>query len=182
MNKEYFNELYKKDPYHWELKDGRIHQFDQNIITLLKPYKDKHIKLIDLGCGSGRTLKLIYNKNWDIYGLDFSEQAYKLCMKKIPEIKFILSNILYNPLKSKYFDIVLGIGSFEHLEIISFKEPYRILKDGGIFICVLPSIKDKEVNCHNYTQNEWTKLLERDGFKVLMYMQDWTYLCKKEKI
>ena len=73
-------------------------------------------KILDLGCGMGHYSKNIYNKGFEIVGIDFSKQMLKIAKQNEPSIKFIEADICKLPQNlDKDFDGVLIAYVVQHL-------------------------------------------------------------------
>lgn len=99
-----------------------------------------NIKILDLGCGGGRTTIPLYKLGYDIYGLDISVPLIRNLQKKIPKTNAIIGDATLLPFKDKSFDMVF----FSH-NSIDYLYPYsnrqqgiseisRVLKNNGLFI------------------------------------------------
>jgi len=95
-------------------------------------------RVIDVGCGTGRLLPLLWkkmNKKGQLYALDFSPkmilQAKKKC-KNFP-VHFICSSAENIPIKNNFFDLIIILSTFPHFEDKkkSLFELNRILKKDG---------------------------------------------------
>lgn len=171
MTVEDYNELYKNEPDSW----SEPQEIDKKIIPFVLG------KAIDLGCGNGRTIKILGK---DIVGVDFSEEALKIARKNNPTITFLqcdMRNVLFEP---GSFDTVLSIGSHEHLNPIDFNEVHRLLNKNGLFICVVP-LSDKDEgwvqvsNQHEWrlTKETWTKHLRHFRFSTI-YNDGGFFVCQ----
>ncbi len=96
----------KKRSYYWK----PVQDFLKSSIT------KNDLKIIDLGCGTGRHLQLAQESGFlkdNIFGLDFSENQLKIARDKgFKTIKSDLSNIEGF---DNYFDFGICIASFHHL-------------------------------------------------------------------
>ena len=99
--------------------------------------KDKHGRLLDLGCGTGRNFVKFDGK---IYGVDFSEEMLKHAKEFVEKnklnIELIKSDVSKLPFKDDFFDAAIFsavlhcIPSKEEREK-SLKELFRVLKPGA---------------------------------------------------
>ena len=106
--------------------------------------------ILDIGCGSGRHVKLFAENKFKVFGTDFSESAIhntKNLLKK-NNLKAVLKNSdMYNlPFKDNYFDGVLSFGVFYYSDSKgmkkSIREMRRVLKKGGVGFINLRSTND----------------------------------------
>jgi ubiquinone/menaquinone biosynthesis C-methylase UbiE len=111
-------------------------------------FKDKYAKnlgkIIDLGCGNCRNL--IPFKNFECYGVDFSNEMLKYAKKTANKynlkIKLIKADLDKLKFKDNFFDYALMAASLHHLQthekrLNSLKEVYRILKSNGTAMIIV---------------------------------------------
>lgn len=68
--------------------------------------KRKSGKILDLGIGTGKLAKKLYDANFEMTGLDFSSKMIEVAREKMPEAHFIIhnfSNGLPEELKEKSY-------------------------------------------------------------------------------
>jgi len=102
--------------------------------TVINFLKDKKGKILDLGCGSGRNF--LKNKNYQVYGTDFSKEMLKFAEKTAQEKDMKVELKKMDKLKlnfpENYFDFSICsaflhcLNKQEQKEAIS--ELYRVLK------------------------------------------------------
>lgn len=105
---------------------------------------DRHIDLLDLGCGTGLEIDEIFLVNPDISvtGIDLSEAMMKILWKKYADKKIIKSLI-----KSDYFELEFGCSNYDAVvsvmslhhfrskkKISLYKKIFNCLRNGGIYI------------------------------------------------
>jgi len=128
----------------YETKSSVDH-FDLGLKGLFQSEKliiDKYLKgkILDLGCGCGRTTKELHDLGFDVIGVDIVEDMIKRAQKNNPHIKFELGdacNLKFNP---NTFDLVFF--SYNGLDYIhpeskrkkAIREIKRVLKPNGLFI------------------------------------------------
>jgi 2-polyprenyl-3-methyl-5-hydroxy-6-metoxy-1,4-benzoquinol methylase len=104
-------------------------------VPAIPTWKEKG-KILDIGCGNGRTLSLLKTIGWDVYGIDIDKHAISSAHKAG------LSNVklgTYKSLRSYpngYFDVIRLYEVIEHLEKPHecIKLAYAKLKQGGELI------------------------------------------------
>ena len=128
----YYNLLYKDKDYNSEV---------DYIAEIIKRYGKREVKeLLDIGCGTGKHLKLFKEKGFNIAGVDLSENM-------ISEAKIYLGQTddLYCGRASEFsfnkkFDVIVSLFHVmsyqtENSELQKvFENVYNHLNDGGLFI------------------------------------------------
>lgn len=102
---------------------------------ILRCVKDK--KVLDLGCGTGRGIKHLYDfKAAEVCGVDVSEKMIAIAQKKFKTTKFVLADSENLPFEDESFDVVTALYLIVHIGDLrkTFDEAFRVLKKGGIFI------------------------------------------------
>ena len=131
--------------------------------------------VLDIGCGGGKTLKLLDNlaKNGKIYGIDYSEESVKLSIEEnktpISNGKMIVkqANVSSIPFSDNFFDIITAFQTHYFWPDLKndFKEINRVLKPNGQFLLVSELYKI-EYHMKEYKNTEsMEKLFLNSGFK-----------------
>jgi 2-polyprenyl-3-methyl-5-hydroxy-6-metoxy-1,4-benzoquinol methylase len=105
------------------------------------PTYKKAAKLLDIGCGSGQTLKVLNEMGWDTYGFDIDKGAVAIAKKRgLKNIRCGSFEILKN-YPDNYFDAVRMNHVIEHLyqPESCIKLVYSKLKKGGEFLICTPT-------------------------------------------
>jgi len=110
----------------------------------LAPHKQSGA-LLDLGCSSGAFLQTLHRKDWDLYGIEMSEESANKA-EVSTGAKVFVGKILDAPFPPASFDVITCFDVLEHLY-----EPRRVmarvsewLKPGGIFYVLVPNIDSAE--------------------------------------
>lgn len=124
-------------------------------IYYLYPNKNfSDLKVLDYGFGSGNNLKHLDVLNFDVYGVEVSEYAKELTLKKLrdnfeSERLFIMTEETILPYEKESFDLivawqVLYYNSMESFEkvLLSIKS---VLKPGGKFIGTMARMADVSI-------------------------------------
>ena len=126
---------------------------DENLVRMIKAYlADKTLKdleslaSIDLGCGTGRHLKLLYESGiQNITGIDTSINALKIC-KELYSFRLIQADNKSLSFRDFAFDLAISWGSLHYCSKDLLREQiaeiYRILKNGSRFFGTLRSERD----------------------------------------
>lgn len=136
---------------------------------------NRRLRILDLGCGTGLNYRSL-QEHGEVYSLDRSDKALKYCRQKgIGSL--VLGDAEKLPFSSSQFDLVVAIELIEHIERdqVVVSEINRILKDDGLAVITTPAFdflwsSDDVVSGHKrrYTQKRLRRLLEDNGFKILL--------------
>lgn len=96
-------------------------------------------KVLDVGCGNGRLVKLFDNVNIEYTGVDNNEELLKIAKSNFSSSEFLKGDILNLPFNDNSFDVIFCIAVFHHLpgRLLRKKalgEINRALKPGGFLI------------------------------------------------
>ena len=123
METHEYEKLFELEEHYWWFVGQRF-----LVKSLLDKYNQKNISLLDVGCGTGKTLQLLQNYG-NAQGIDIAEQAIAFCKKRGFEIK--KSDVMNIQFSENTFDVVTALGVFYHKavtdDVRGFKEIYRIL-------------------------------------------------------
>ena len=154
--------------------------------TLFTTVRSDNIKMLDLGCGSGRYLQYIH-KNYDrikVHGIEPSRLPHSVCKEKeisgqLPEGSVARGDARNLPYKDNSFDFVLSKAVLHWIPHFknsaqgankAFSEVARILKPGGAFYFDMRHHKDsiREYLPFNqtYSKEDIQLLASKHGFKI----------------
>jgi len=99
------------------------------------PLKE-HDRILDIGCGNGRFLKMITAKakaKVEAFGVDVSEEMIKAAREENRAISFCVSEADKTPFEDSFFDVLTVCCAFHHfVDPEAFlREAHRILKPQG---------------------------------------------------
>lgn len=77
---------------------------------------EKGVNIIDVGCGNGRLLEALKDKEINYLGVDNSEELIKLAKQNYPQHSFLVADVLElnQKIKTK-FEIVISVAVLHHL-------------------------------------------------------------------
>jgi ubiquinone/menaquinone biosynthesis C-methylase UbiE len=94
-------------------------------------------KVLELGCGSGKTLSAMQERHWKIVALDFSQEALRLSRSGNPYIELVLADVSCLPFHDRSFDAIFAFHITGHLlqdkrELLA-AELTRVMRSNGKF-------------------------------------------------
>jgi len=115
----------------------------------------QHGRLLEVGCGSGRMLKSMQDKGWDVVGVDPDPIAIKKAKSKgLIVYQGILAD---QEFKNDSFDAIALSHVIEHVPdpLRLLNECERILKPGGHLVLITPNTDSL---CHQLYSTDWRSL------------------------
>lgn len=129
----------------WERKDVVDAYFGRDSLTkteeyFVKKYLTEEMRVLDLGCGTGRVSCNIYDKVAYLKGIDFSQAMVDGFKKKLPEVPVERCSMLDLHEPENYYDAVLIpynsldciVPKSDRMKVL--RNVHRILKKDGILI------------------------------------------------
>lgn len=120
--------------------EGKLSRRFYNLLLNEIELKDK-AEILDVGCGTGKILKLISNK-CDIngYGIDVEENMIKEAKEKCPNMNIQVSNSDKIPFENGKFDVLTCCMAYHHFDnqVEFAKEANRVMKEGAYLYVVDP--------------------------------------------
>lgn len=106
----------------------------------LEPVPQGSKRLLDVGCGNGAKLFEFAQRGYEVYGVDVSTDAIKVCQELLPRGHFIRGELRETSLPTAYFDYIRIDNVLEHVpnprEVV--RECYRLLKERGQLLIYVP--------------------------------------------
>jgi SAM-dependent methyltransferase len=126
-----------RDADNWENDYARRGRIWGGAVHLPLPL-DAEERVLDLGCGNGKTCNLLLEKKCQVVGIDFSVSALHLCRSQNPKNTnghFALADIRSLPFPDATFDIIIAFHVIGHLltegRSLCASEAVRVLRPGG---------------------------------------------------
>lgn len=112
-------------------------------------------RLLELGSGSGDTLKLFKDWGWQVEGVDFDAKAVENASRK--GLLVHRGDIFAQAFSDNSFDAIFSSHVFEHVPDPDafLNESFRVLKPGGYFVSVMPNSASK---LHQLFKSNWREL------------------------
>lgn len=149
--------------------------------NLILSYTKKNVrlggKILDAGCGAGKSIEFLSQHKFKLSGIDISDEALFYCRKRgIKSIK--KASITKIPYSNKTFDGVMCIDVLGSLTAkdakIAISELRRVLKENGVLIiqcAALESLRSQHDVVtgikKRYTKQELKNLFRSDNWKIM---------------
>jgi 2-polyprenyl-3-methyl-5-hydroxy-6-metoxy-1,4-benzoquinol methylase len=145
------------------------------------PYRGPGRKLLDIGCGSGKTLQWAKEQGWEVYGVEWSaeavEHAHQIGLDQVRH-----GEVEDQGYPDAFFDAITIYQVLEHVYSPStvLREAHRVLKDDGTLWVSVPNFASYArwmlgetwygmripIHLHHFTPTTLRALAERCGFQV----------------
>lgn len=136
-----------KYEYHYQNSNPRYHHAYLvtpllEMLSQIKASQNTPLRVLDLGCGNGSLSHLLAQHDYEVLGLDNSEQGIAIAKTSFPDCKFIEADIYDLPDANLFntFDIVIAVEVIEHLlypkELVRYAK--KCLKPDGRLILTTP--------------------------------------------
>jgi len=138
----------------WKDKEAMKNYYEPSRISffyeVLGAVPQRIHKVLDIGCGDGFLLSLIYSnrkiKEKSLFGVDYSVSAINVAKKRLPEGNFLNLDVRDLSFTDRSFDLILIIETLEHIKEwrITLDLAWKMLVNGGTLIITVPDgEKDK---------------------------------------
>jgi SAM-dependent methyltransferase len=139
----------------------------------------KNVRVLDYGCGVGKIVQLLKNKNINAFGCDLfyggADYLTQIDAALIDEGKIKRMEGSTIPFDSESFDLIINNQVMEHVENLDsvLTEMRRVLKPGGLVLSIFPDISVwREGHCgipflHWFPKNSRPKVYYAAAFRIL---------------
>jgi SAM-dependent methyltransferase len=165
MQHEYYKEYYDLERKHWWfIAREKILSNYLSKLTEEKHFNTKELKILNIGCGPGRTSEML-NKFGQVISVEYDKFCCEFTAKKTG-LEIINASITELPFENNTFDIVCGFDVIEHVEddSLGVSEMKRVAKKEGVIMITVPAFmslwsRHDEINHHYKKQVEKRALL-----------------------
>ena len=175
MNKNAYAEMFAVEDRHW----WYVGLHDLVVVLANKLSPQEHLKILDVGCGTGGLLSILGNAGHEVEGLDFSDDALDYCHKRNLQNVFKADINEWKPGKNEY-DLITSFDVLSHEwvddEVKILKSLANGLKDNGFIMLNYPAFPvlrrqhDKVVMMRKrYTKKSLTPILSKAGLEPVVF-------------
>jgi ubiquinone/menaquinone biosynthesis C-methylase UbiE len=140
----------------------------------------KECKILEVGCGTGRTSCFLSSNGYDITAMDIQApmliKAKKRAETQKLRINFVEADVCSLPFETDRFDVILAesVTNFADADK-ALSEYYRVLKPGG-------TLYDREIIMAKPIPSQMkSPLFDFFGFKQLASLDEWTEMLNNAK-
>lgn len=147
----------------------------------------KDAVILDIGCGGGRTLKVLSGNNpsGKLYGIDYSQNAVESSIRaniadvKAGKLKVTQAGVTSIPFPDGSFNLITAFQTHYFWPDLQndIREVFRVLKERGFFLLTAETYKIDYHMQHYKTQAELEHLLISTGFTGVRFYQDKGWVC-----
>ncbi len=107
----------------------------------LAPYGVSAGRMLDIGCATGVFLEVAEHAGWDVYGVEFSEEAARRAERLFPG-RITRGSVASAPFPDGFFDLVTMFDVIEHCAdpLAELRSASRLLKPRGVLALTTPNI------------------------------------------
>jgi ubiquinone/menaquinone biosynthesis C-methylase UbiE len=157
----------------------------RGILKILREVKlSKDSKIIDVGCGEGRTLSYFLDYGFDnVIGIDISSSAIKVCENKglVKNKNVFVMDAKKTKFKDNTFDLVFAEGFLEHFtdftpftkefariskKYILLTQPNHFSVTGILLNFLIPKIQKSYVKEYDYRMIDFIREFNKIGFEI----------------
>lgn len=140
--------------------------------------KRKKLKILDLGCGNGRHIKVFAEQGFTVYGVDYSKQAIEHTKRLLKiyslEAEVIRADVNKLPYPDSFFDGIVSIAVLYYNDKLTIKqsinELYRVLKPGSSAVIYLKTTNDYYFNVGKKIDKKTLIMTDKDKYKKGMVL------------
>lgn len=134
---KYWENRWSAVPIDEPMKNTSVYPLNSSLLALHYGNWDKHdIRILEAGCGLGRIVRFFHDRDYEIKGVDFSENAIGKIKTDHPDLDVSVENVLALNVRDEIFTHVLAFGLYHNFEesdlTRAINETHRILKTNGI--------------------------------------------------
>lgn len=177
----YYKEVIRASAFSEEMKDFRLKQFE----NFVQKFSLKGKKVIEIGCGRGEYLSLMKQFGVAAYGLEYSKDSVRQCLKDGLKVsKGFIESDNYK-LNDGPFDAFFILSFLEHLPEpnSTLRGIYNNLRNDAVGLVEVPNFDmilrnklfSEFISDHlfYFTKDTLTTTLELNGFEVLECKEVW---------
>lgn len=175
MNIEEYEKMFQLEENYWWFRGRRTivyMMFDQ-----YAEQQGRALRILDLGCGTGKCLSDLTDRGHVVVGADFSSEALAFTRRRGGRL-LLRADATRLPFATGSFDVIIALDIMEHVEDdrAMAREMQRVLRRGGLAIINVPAHpflwSDHDLALHHfrrYTRRSFRKVIRGARFRTLRF-------------
>ena len=140
-------------------------------------------KVLDVGCGTGHTLRELSRLGHRVVGIDARPEGLRALRREWPNADVVQAVAPHLPLVDETFDVILMLDVLEHTDDLALlAQSHRLLRPGGWVLLSVPALpwlwsyRDEAAgHLRRYTAADGLALFDRAGLDVLGHTRVWIH-------
>jgi ubiquinone/menaquinone biosynthesis C-methylase UbiE len=139
-------------------------------------------KVLDIGSGPGNFSKYLYDKDYEVEGIDLSEKMLEIAKSNVPNVSFTYMDMRTLSFQRESFDGLIAPYSLIHIPTTDIPQTLNgfmeVLKPGGVLLIITQAgepdrivdetlIKGLKMFINFFTRNRLKNLLSEAGFETV---------------
>lgn len=124
----------------------------------------KNFRVLDVGCGSGRYIRLLSKEGAKVIGIDISNEIIDRCRRNFPDSKFYVLPVEEINSELGLFDLIVSSTVLQHVPDENKQESFlriaNIIRPGG-HLLIIENQRDKADHIHGVSLWKWQQLGEQ---------------------
>lgn len=175
MNVDEYEKMYRTEEDYWWFRGRRTIVY--SMFRLYAEPLGRPLRILDLGCGTGKCLCDLAGMGHEVVGLDFSAEALAFTRRRGGR-ELLRGDATALPFQSNSFDAIIALDIMEHVEGDGemAREMHRVLRPSGVAIINVPAHpflwSEHDLALHHfrrYTPGSFRRVLRRAGFGMVRF-------------
>lgn len=138
MNPDEYEKMYLTEEDYWWFRGRRTIVY--SMFRLYAEALGRPLRILDLGCGTGKCLRDLSAMGHQVTGVDFSAEALDFTRRRGGR-QLLRADATALPFHGEAFDAIIALDIMEHVEsdVAMAGEMHRVLRPGGVAIVNVPA-------------------------------------------
>jgi len=138
---DYYESYQTLDDDNTSLQNWHIQRMLHMQLDFVEKYATQRGHLLDIGCSTGRFLKIARDRGWDVKGVELVEKAAQIARQEY-YLDVSIGSFKSIPLQENYYDIITLWDVLEHLPSPkdTLQKTHHLLKNNGILVFSIPNL------------------------------------------